>query len=196
MHFPLVSTTPGALLLHSLAELSPSKRHSFYNLSYVNLPADLEPDSPAYNEQLALAIFETNSIAAGNNVGIFPRTARLNHGCSSAFNSVYTWREGEGALVVFALKSIKKGEVSILQLMTDESLLKISAISGAGTLDDLHEHKAAQGDAQVCYRSLTDELLSVSYSASGVIYSTLMVSNVSVALARYLRNNHKNPTND
>lgn len=100
--------------MHSLAVLSPSKRQSFYNLSYVNLPQGLEPDSPTYNEELALAIFQTNSIAAGNNVGIFPTTARLNHGCSSAFNSVYTWREKEGVIVVHALKSIKKGEVGAI----------------------------------------------------------------------------------
>lgn len=112
-----VSTSPGAMLLHLLAELPPSKRQSFYNLSYVNLLAGLEPDSPEYNEELALAIFQTNSIAAGSNVGIFPKVARLNHGCSSAFNSVYTWREAEGALVVYALKSIKRGQVCIFALV-------------------------------------------------------------------------------
>jgi len=37
--------------------------------------------------------------------------ARLNHGCSRAFNVVYSWREREQALVVHALKSIQKGQV-------------------------------------------------------------------------------------
>lgn len=77
----------------------------------MNFPRDVIPDTPEYNEALALAIFQTNSIAAGSNVGIFPRMARFNHGCSSAFNSVYTWREKEGFLVAHALKAIKKGEV-------------------------------------------------------------------------------------
>lgn len=76
------------------------------------MPPGLEPHKPEYNEALALAIFQTNSIAAGSNSGIFPRTARLNHGCSKAFNSVYSWRENEGALVLHALKNIHQGEVS------------------------------------------------------------------------------------
>lgn len=63
-------------------------------------------------DEVALAIFQTNAVAAGDGVGIFPRMARLNHGCSSAFNVVYTWREWEKALVVYALKNIRKGEVS------------------------------------------------------------------------------------
>jgi hypothetical protein len=37
--------------------------------------------------------------------------ARLNHGCSGAFNSVYHWRDNEGVLVVHALKPIRKGQV-------------------------------------------------------------------------------------
>ncbi|KAI0072028.1 hypothetical protein K474DRAFT_1729905, partial [Panus rudis PR-1116 ss-1] len=113
-----ISTSPGALLLNSLARLSPRQRAAFYNLSYVNLPENLTPDTDAYHEALALATFQTNSISAGENVGIFPKTARLNHGCSSAFNSVYTWREAEGALVVHALKSIKEGE-ELLTTYTD-----------------------------------------------------------------------------
>ncbi|CDO76092.1 hypothetical protein BN946_scf184649.g18 [Trametes cinnabarina] len=87
------------------------QRAAFYNLSYVNLPTGLTPDSDAYNEQLALAIFQTNAVAAGRQgVGIFPRMARLNHGCSRAFDVVYTWRDDEGALVVHALKPIRAGE--------------------------------------------------------------------------------------
>ena len=62
---------------------------------------------------MALAIFETNAIGADDDgTAIFPTTARLNHGCSAAFNAVYSWRPSEGALVVHALKDIKEGEVS------------------------------------------------------------------------------------
>ena len=46
-------------------------------------------------------------------IGIFPRMARLNHGCSHAFNSVYSWREDEGVLTVHALKDIAVGEVGL-----------------------------------------------------------------------------------
>ena len=108
-------SSPGALILSSLARLTPSQRQSFYNLSYVNLPKDLELDTPRYNDELALAIFQTNVVSAGpSNVGIFPRMARMNHGCSKAFNAVYFWRENEHALVVHALKDIKKGQVRVL----------------------------------------------------------------------------------
>jgi SET domain len=88
--------------------LSPERAVSFYNLSYVTLPEDLSPKEVA--KQLPLAIFQTNAVAAGSDAGLFPVMARLNHGCSSAFNSVYSWREREGVLVVHALKDIKKGD--------------------------------------------------------------------------------------
>lgn len=39
--------------------------------------------------------------------------ARLNHGCSHAFNVVYAWRDYEGVLVVHALKPIKEGQVRL-----------------------------------------------------------------------------------
>ena len=76
----------------------------------MNLPENLSPDSEEFSKELQLAIFETNAVAAGSNVGLFPMMARLNHGCSGAFNSVYSWREREGVLVVHALKDIKNGD--------------------------------------------------------------------------------------
>ena len=76
----------------------------------MNLPENLSPDSDEFSKELQLAIFETNSVAAGSSVGLFPTMARLNHGCSGAFNSVYSWREREAVLVVHALKDIKKGD--------------------------------------------------------------------------------------
>ena len=104
--------SPGSVILHALAGLSPTQREAFYNLSYVNLPAAFEPGTPAYNDELALAIFQTNSIsAADQGVGLFPQTARLNHGCAGAFNAVYTYRPREGVVVVHALKPIREGEV-------------------------------------------------------------------------------------
>ncbi|KAJ3545335.1 hypothetical protein NM688_g5636 [Phlebia brevispora] len=112
LRIPTEVTTysPGALLLSALAGLSPRQRESFYNLSYVNLPSDTLPGTEEYNDHLALAIFQTNAVATGDKVGLFPRMARINHGCSSAFNSIYTWRENEGVLVIHALKPIKMGE--------------------------------------------------------------------------------------
>lgn len=96
------------MILESVQQLSPDQRASFYNLSHVNLPGNLSPEE--FSKQLPLAIFQTNAVGAGSNVGLFPTMARLNHGCSGAFNSVYSWREREGVLVVHALKDIPKGE--------------------------------------------------------------------------------------
>ncbi|KAI0698086.1 hypothetical protein BC835DRAFT_688817 [Cytidiella melzeri] len=101
---------PGALIMNSLALLKPIQREAFWNLSYVNLPGHLVEGTPEHSEGLALAIFQTNAVAAGGAVGIFPQMARLNHGCSSAFNSVYSWRQNEGVIVVHALKSVRQGQ--------------------------------------------------------------------------------------
>jgi len=92
--------------------LTPSQRESFWNLSYVNVPDEL--DNEENREVVALAIMQTNAVSAGENVGIFPRMARLNHGCSSAFNVVYFWRENEQVLTIYAMKPIKKGQARVL----------------------------------------------------------------------------------
>ncbi|EKM51476.1 uncharacterized protein PHACADRAFT_102067, partial [Phanerochaete carnosa HHB-10118-sp] len=104
--------SPGSVILSALASLSPRQHDAFYNLSYVNFPDHVVPNMPSYHEEMALAIFQTNGIsAADDGVGLFPSTARLNHGCSGAFNAVYNWRPSEATLVVHALKNIKEGEV-------------------------------------------------------------------------------------
>ena len=94
-----------------MKKLGRKEREAFLSLSYANFPSHL--DARVYPEEVALAIFNSNSVAAGEKVGIFPRMARMNHGCSSAFNAVYSWREKEEALFVFALRSIRKGDVGI-----------------------------------------------------------------------------------
>ncbi|KAL1736883.1 hypothetical protein EV714DRAFT_279392 [Schizophyllum commune] len=107
---PFSTSNPKGVIAEGLRAASPEGRAAFFNLSYVGLPDDFDPASDAAAH--ALAIFQTNAVAAGDMVGIFPRMARLNHGCVRAFNSVYSWREREGALVVHALKPIAKGERS------------------------------------------------------------------------------------
>jgi hypothetical protein len=74
-----------------VSQLPQEKRDQFNSLSYHSKPHSSGSEIP-------LAIFETNAISAGDKVGIFPRTARLNHGCSFAFNVAYDWRENEGQL--------------------------------------------------------------------------------------------------
>jgi len=103
-----ITVSPSQLILGLVQRLSPEQAASFYNLSNVNLPQNLSPEESM--EQLPHAIFQTNAVAAGPDAGLFPNMARLNHGCSHAFNSVYSWREREGALLVHALKDIKKDE--------------------------------------------------------------------------------------
>lgn len=111
---PLVSSSPTELISGLLAQLSKDEQDAFFNLSYVNFPKHLDPNK--HRSEVALAIFQTNAVAAGDGVGIFPRMARINHGCSSAFNAVYTWREKEKALYVHALKSIDEGKVGIFRI--------------------------------------------------------------------------------
>lgn len=111
-----VNTSPTAFLQQKLDILTPAQREEFFSLSYV-LPGQNLSKSSLSQSELALAIFQTNGIQAGDRVGLFPRTARLNHGCSAAFNAVYSWREKEGNLVVHALKPIKAHQVRHLRFI-------------------------------------------------------------------------------
>ncbi|KZT28875.1 hypothetical protein NEOLEDRAFT_1086618 [Neolentinus lepideus HHB14362 ss-1] len=105
-----IDTSPTAYLEQILSGLSDEDRRRFYDLSFVHLSPDLH-DDPL---QVALAIVQTNAVSAGPaHIGVFPTMARLNHACAGAFNSVYSWREGEGVLVVHALKGIGKGQASL-----------------------------------------------------------------------------------
>ncbi|KAF5382537.1 hypothetical protein D9615_002829 [Tricholomella constricta] len=103
-----ITGSPAALIAKLLREASPEGREAVLNLSYVNFPKDKDPEIDL--DEVALAIFQTNAVATSGGVGIFPRMARMNHGCSHAFNAVYTWRDKEEILVVHALKKIIKGE--------------------------------------------------------------------------------------
>ncbi|KAG6831959.1 hypothetical protein H0H92_006560 [Tricholoma furcatifolium] len=111
-----VTGSASAFIGNLLREASSEDREAILNLSYVHFPEDLDPAT--HPDELALAIFQTNAVATSKGVGLFPQMARLNHGCSSAFNAVYTWRDKEEVIVVHALKKILKGE-EILTTYTD-----------------------------------------------------------------------------
>ncbi|KAI0826870.1 hypothetical protein BC628DRAFT_1372283 [Trametes gibbosa] len=148
------TSSPGAILLASLATLSARQRASYYNLSYVGFPEGLEEGTSRFNEELALAIFQTNAVSAGSRgVGIFPRMARLNHGCSSAFNVIYTWRDDEGILVVHALKPIAAGQ-ELLTTYTDTKRPRHVR------RQFLKDHYGFNCQCSVC--SLSDDLAAVS----------------------------------
>jgi len=105
-----VSSSPSVFIAGSLAKLSGNEQEAFFNLSNVNFPQD--PDE--HPNEVGLGIFQKNAVAAGDGVGIFPTMARINHGCSSTFDGIYTWREKEGTLYGHALKAIGRGEFSVL----------------------------------------------------------------------------------
>ena len=106
-----IAQGPPALIVQSaISKLNPEQLSNFYNLSYIEPPGGFDPEEERA-PQVALAIFQTNAVSAGEAVGLFPQMARLNHGCAGAFSAVYTWREHEGVVVVHAIKSIRKGEV-------------------------------------------------------------------------------------
>ena len=71
---------------------------------------------------MTLAIFKSNAVAAGES-WVFPCMALLNHGCSSAFKVVYSWREKKEAQFVFALRDISKGDVGHISLLTVSFLI-------------------------------------------------------------------------
>ena len=104
-----VNVSPTDFVWDQIKTLRQDQKDAFFNLSYVGFPAGKDPAKD--KKDLALAILETNAVAASPHVGLFPRMARLNHGCSSAFNAVYSWRQQEGVLVIYALKSIARGSV-------------------------------------------------------------------------------------
>ncbi|KAK7048145.1 SET domain-containing protein 5 [Favolaschia claudopus] len=110
------SESPTALIARLLRNAPAEGRDAFLNLSYVNFPEGVDPKTSP--DQVALAIFQTNAVAAGEQAGIFPGMARLNHGCSSAFNVVYTWREREQQLFVYALRDVQRGQ-ELLTTYTD-----------------------------------------------------------------------------
>ncbi|KAL5501622.1 hypothetical protein ACEPAH_8882 [Sanghuangporus vaninii] len=110
-----INLSPTQLLKDRLRNLTQNQKDEYYSLSYVHPGKDLKSLS---EDDITLAIFQTNGISAGDSVGLFPRTARLNHGCSAAFNSVYSWRSREGNLVVHAIKPIKRGQ-ELLTTYTD-----------------------------------------------------------------------------
>jgi hypothetical protein len=133
---PSVTDSPTDLIRALVGDLSHDDRRLFDGMSY-----HAEPD--AKEERLALAKFQTNAISAGNNVGIFPRTARLNHGCSSAFNVVYSWREDEQALGRLMSMIIRRRKCNLPSLTICSCPRSQANQERSRTLNSLHRHKTA-----------------------------------------------------
>jgi hypothetical protein len=103
-----IQSSPQALISSQLASLTPAERAQFYGLSF--LPVQKDEDIP-------LSIFQTNAVAAApGTIGLFPTFARLNHACAGSFNVVYSYREKEEQIYVFAIKDIPEGSVCFLRI--------------------------------------------------------------------------------
>jgi hypothetical protein len=98
----IVRGDPVTLLRGHLEALSEAEEASYFKLSHHASVNKGPKEIDTIQDSVILSIFQTNAIGAGpGKVGIYPRTARLNHGCVGAFNSVYSWREEEGVLGTF-----------------------------------------------------------------------------------------------
>lgn len=137
-------TSPSSLLRSAVDSLSPSHQDLFFSLSSAGVP-NATPGSR--DDQVVMAIFQTNAIAAGANAAIFPGVARLNHGCSTSFNAVYSWRAAEEILVVHALKPIKEGQVSLPRFHGNH--FGADTLVCTGNTHNLHRHKTTTQGATV-----------------------------------------------
>ncbi|KAG0143817.1 hypothetical protein CROQUDRAFT_660797 [Cronartium quercuum f. sp. fusiforme G11] len=90
-------------------DLCGEDRSRFLTLSNAWLDTSAQEDGPLTRY---MGILQTNAIAAGSDrgLGIFPSVSRLNHGCGSAANAVYHWREAAGVIVVHSARTIAAGE--------------------------------------------------------------------------------------
>lgn len=146
---PTVNASPSALIMSALESSSGAGRNAFFNLSYVHFPKHLDPKKN--RAEVALAIFQTNAVAAGENVGIFPGMARLNHGCAAAFNVVYNWREAENALFIRAVKDIREGEVR--PRCSAAVISCIDKMTHSGIIDYVYGYKKVQRTKKVSVRN-------------------------------------------
>ncbi|KAG8924993.1 hypothetical protein FRC02_010053, partial [Tulasnella sp. 418] len=97
-----ITSSPVQVVQEALQKLPPSRRDLLLNLSHPN--HDLPP------HEIPFDIVQVNAMAAGSTTAVFPRIARLNHGCAGAFNSIYGWREEQGVMELRPFRDIKKGE--------------------------------------------------------------------------------------
>jgi hypothetical protein len=65
-------------------------------------------ESQAFNQDQLLPIFRSNAYNTGEDVGLFPRIARINHSCRP--NTSYYWNPQLNKRVVYATRHIEKGE--------------------------------------------------------------------------------------
>ncbi|KAL0579217.1 hypothetical protein V5O48_002779 [Marasmius crinis-equi] len=113
---------PESLLSPILQNLTAGQTKALLSLSYTRLKAakdetvNLNPKTQTLHERYLLAegIIVNNGVGIMHDgqrrLGVFPRMARLNHACASAYNLAYAWRVDEEELRVYALKDIRQGD--------------------------------------------------------------------------------------
>jgi hypothetical protein len=84
------------------ALLSPEEQQDVMSLSYYATDAEKES-----SDKLGL-IFRSNAYKTGEDIGLFPKIARINHSCNP--NTSYYWNVKLNKRIVYANRKIKKGE--------------------------------------------------------------------------------------
>ncbi|KAG8877453.1 hypothetical protein FRB97_003384 [Tulasnella sp. 331] len=108
-------------IITQIGNMTDSNLSAFFSLYYPStvLMADgtQKPINPEEID-MPLAIVQANSLAIeGGMQAVFPKAARINHGCSAAFNAVHSWRADEKKLYVHALRDIKAGEEILISYL-------------------------------------------------------------------------------
>jgi SET domain-containing protein len=90
------------LVRAEFALLSPEEQEEVMNLTYHATEAE-----KASSDKLGL-IFRSNAYKTGEEIGLFPKIARINHSCRP--NTSYYWNAKLNKRIVYANRKIKKGE--------------------------------------------------------------------------------------
>lgn len=90
------------LLRTDFVLLSPAEQEEVMSLTFHAKAGERET-----SDQLGL-IFRTNAYKTGEDIGLFPKIARINHSCRP--NTSYYWNAKLNKRIVYANRNIKKGE--------------------------------------------------------------------------------------
>ena len=90
------------LLRADFIHLSAEEQEEVMSLAYYSTAADKNT-----SDTLGL-IFKTNAYKSGEEIGLFPKIARINHSCRP--NTSYFWHAKSNRRVMYANRKIKKGE--------------------------------------------------------------------------------------
>jgi hypothetical protein len=90
------------LVRSEFALLSPGEQEEVMSLTYHATEAEKES-----SDRMGL-IFRSNAYKTGEDIGLFPKIARINHSCRP--NTSYYWNAKLNKRIVYANRKIKKGE--------------------------------------------------------------------------------------